>query len=198
MGMMMLAAVLEQAGYAVRLLDANAIRRPRTTDEIVQAAEEFRPAVIGMTLVTPLVKEAYRLAAALRGCGAKLLAGGPHATLLPDEPLEHGFDAVVAGEGEPTIVEAVEALLGRLPAEPVQGLVYRAADGTIRVNEPRPPVADLDSLPPPARHLVPADRLRPRRRRSALLDLHLARLPGALRVLLRRAVRQEVPLPLGR
>jgi anaerobic magnesium-protoporphyrin IX monomethyl ester cyclase len=199
MGMLMLAAVLERAGHEVRLLDANAAGRKRTRAEIVKIAADMRPDVIGMTLVTPLVKEAYQLASELRGCGAKLLAGGPHATLLPEEPLNHGFDAVVVGEGEPTVVEAVEALLNAsngeavdrgdlaesvcyretsssaisvlaapevlcrqnaatIALEQVRGLVFRRADGSIRHNELRPPVADLDALPPPARHLVdPSD-----------------------------------------
>jgi anaerobic magnesium-protoporphyrin IX monomethyl ester cyclase len=138
----------------VRLLDANAANRRFSTDQIVATAAEMRPDVIGITLVTPLIREAYRLAAALRPCGAKLLAGGPHATLLPDEPLEYGFDAVVVGEGELTVVEAIEAVLGRLPKESVKGLVYRNENGSIRRNEARPPIADLDSLPAPARHLV--------------------------------------------
>jgi len=154
MGLTMLASVLEKAGNEVHLLDANAADRRRTTAAIVEEAASLRPDIIGATLLTPLVKEAYRLAEKLRGCGAKLIAGGPHATLLPEEPLEHGFDAVVAGEGEPTIVEAVEALLGRLPLGSVQGLVYRTPGGSIEHNEPRPPVADLDTLPVPARHLV--------------------------------------------
>jgi radical SAM superfamily enzyme YgiQ (UPF0313 family) len=158
MGMLMLAAVLEKAGHEVRLLDANAAGRRLSAADIVAAAAEMRPDVIGMTLVTPLVKEAYRLAESLRGCGAKLIAGGPHATLLPDEPLGHGFDAVVVGEGEPTVVEAVEAVLGRAPLDAVKGLACRGGDGLVRRNEPRPPVADLDSLPAPARHLIdPAD-----------------------------------------
>jgi anaerobic magnesium-protoporphyrin IX monomethyl ester cyclase len=156
MGMLMLAAVLERAGHSVRLLDANAANHRLTADEIAAIAAEMRPEVIGVTLVTPLVKEAYRLAESLRSCGAKLIAGGPHATLLPDEPLEHGFDAVVVGEGEPTVVEAVEAVLGRAALDGVNGLVYRGADGRTCHNQPRPPVADLDSLPPPARHLVDA------------------------------------------
>jgi anaerobic magnesium-protoporphyrin IX monomethyl ester cyclase len=156
MGMMMLAAVLERAGHEVRLMDANAQARRRTSEQIIAEAEAWRPDVIGMTLVTPLVKEAYRLAAGLKSCRARLIAGGPHATLLPDEPLEHGFDAVVVGEGEPTVVEAVEAVLGRLPPEDVLGLVYRNAEGEISRNRPRPPPADLDALPPPARHLVDA------------------------------------------
>jgi anaerobic magnesium-protoporphyrin IX monomethyl ester cyclase len=158
MGMLMLAAVLQRAGHQVHLLDANAANHRLSTEQIVEHAAAMCPDVIGMTLVTPLIREAYRLAAALRPCGARLIAGGPHATLLPDEPLDNGFDAVVAGEGEPTVVEAVEAVLGRRSMQSVKGLVYRGPDGRIQQNEPRPPVADLDSLPAPARHLVnPAD-----------------------------------------
>lgn len=158
MGMLMLAAVLEKAGCQVHLLDANAANHRLTTDEIVDIAMAMHPDVIGITLLTPLMKEAYRLAAALRPCGAKLIGGGPHATLLPDEPLDNGFDAVVVGEGEPTIVEAIEAVLGRIPLESVNGLAYRGNDGRVQQNEPRPPIADLDSLPAPARHLInPAD-----------------------------------------
>ena len=154
MALMMLAAVLEKAGHHVHLLDANGAGRRRTTADIVEEAARLRPDVIGVTLLTPLVKEAYQLASSLRGCGVKLIAGGPHATLLPEEPLENGFDAVVVGEGEPTIVEAVQAVRGQTPIDSVKGLVYRTPDGQIKHNEPRPPVADLDTLPEPARHLV--------------------------------------------
>jgi radical SAM superfamily enzyme YgiQ (UPF0313 family) len=151
---MMLGAVLEKEGYEVHLLDSNAANARLSSALVVEHVQRLRPDVIGMTLLTPLIKEAYHLASQLRGCGAKLLAGGPHATLLPEEPVAHGFDANVVGEGEPTIVEAIEALLGRRPLETVLGLVYRAANGRIERNAPRPLVADLDSLPLPARHLV--------------------------------------------
>jgi len=146
--------VLEKAGCEVQLVDANAAIRKCTTADIVERARHLKPDVIGMTLLTPLVKEAYRLAHSLRDCGAKLLAGGPHATLLPEEALAHGFDAAVVGEGELTVVEAVEAVLGRRPVESVLGMVYRDTDGQVRGNPSRPLVADLDSLPLPARHLV--------------------------------------------
>ncbi len=153
----MLGAVLEGAGHEVRLLDANATARKRSSEEITRVAHAERPDVIGVTLVTPIAREAYRLASLLSGSGAKLLAGGPHATLLPEEPLEHGFDATVVGEGEPTIVEAVRALTGQMPKEQVAGWVYRDDEGRIVHGAARPPVADLDALPAPARHLVDAD-----------------------------------------
>jgi radical SAM superfamily enzyme YgiQ (UPF0313 family) len=156
MGLLMLAAVLEKAGHTVHVVDANATNRRRTSSEIVDLAKEIRPDVVGMTLVTPLVKEAYRLATCLRESGMTLLAGGPHATLLPEEPLDYGFDAVLVGEGEPAIVAAIDAMRGRTSKETVPGLVYRRADGCVQHNAPPPPVADLDALPAPARHLVKA------------------------------------------
>ncbi|MDM8007809.1 MAG: radical SAM protein [Phycisphaerae bacterium] len=152
--LMMLGAVLEQAGIEVRLMDANAAANRRDSEEIVRLASGFRPQVIGMTLLTPLVRESYRLAGLLRQTGARLLAGGPHATILPEEPLSHGFDAVVVGEGESTILDAVMSLAGRLPRHEVLGWVYRDNDGSIRRTDSRPVVTDLDTLPFPARHLV--------------------------------------------
>jgi len=151
---MMLGAVLEQAGIEVRLLDANAVANKRDSEEIVRLASEFKPQVIGMTLLTPLIRESYRLAGMLRQTGARLLAGGPHATILPEEALSYGFDAVVVAEGENIIVDAVMSLIGRLPRHEVLGWVYRDDDGAIRQTDPRPVVTDLDTLPLPARHLV--------------------------------------------
>jgi len=157
-GLTMVGAALEQAGFEVRLLDANAARRPQTSEQITRFASQWKPQVIGMTLVTPLVLESYRLAAMLRQTGALLLAGGPHATILPDEPLSHGFDAVVIGEGEPAAVEAVKALVGLMPKHEVKGWAYLGPDGTVCRTDDRPREPDLDSLPIPARHLVdPAD-----------------------------------------
>lgn len=153
-GLLALGAVLERAGHEVHLLDANAVHARRTSEEIAAAAAALRPDVVGVTLLTPLAKEAYRLARLLRGSGAKLLAGGPHATLLPEEPLAHGFDAVATGEGEPVVDAAIRALAGGLPGAGVPGLVYRDAGGTIQRSAPHPPPANLDDLPFPARHLA--------------------------------------------
>lgn len=155
-GPLMLGAVLERAGHEVHVLDANAVDHRITSEEIAARARELKPDVIGVTILTPLVKEAYRLASLLRDTGAKLIAGGPHVTLVPEEPLEHGFDAVGVGEGEPYIDGAVRALMGEVPFEQVPGLLFRDASGAIRSTGPCPPPADLDALPFPARHLANA------------------------------------------
>ncbi len=154
MGILMLAAVLDKPGYDVRILDANAAGNKRTSEQIIRFVQEIKPDVIGMTLVTPLIREAYKLAQGLKEQGAILLAGGPHATLVPEEPLSKGFDAVVKGEGEPIIEDAVKALLGEMPKENVNGWVYKDTGGQIRHTGSKIMVRNIDDLPYPARHMV--------------------------------------------
>jgi len=57
----------------------------------------------------------YRVARAAKERGAIVIAGGIHATILPEEPFEFGADAVCVGNGDlifPTIVK--DALSGKL------------------------------------------------------------------------------------
>jgi len=157
LGILMLAAVLGEAGYDVRILDANAQNNRKNVEGLVLTAESIKPDIIGMTLLTSLIREAYDLASKLKSPDVKLLAGGPHATILPEEALANGFDAVVEGEGEAVIVEAVEALLGLRSMEDVPGWRYIDGEGRIKRTGPKPPIIDLDSLPSPARHLVSQD-----------------------------------------
>lgn len=158
LGLLMLGAVLEQAGHEVHVLDANAVYHRRSSEDVAEAARQLRPDVVGVTVLTPIAREAYRLAGLLRGSGAKLLAGGPHATLVPEEPLAHGFDAVVLGEGELVVDAAVKALMRARPWEGTPGLLYRDEAGTVQRTGPCHPPEELDALPFPARHLAePAD-----------------------------------------
>jgi radical SAM superfamily enzyme YgiQ (UPF0313 family) len=151
---MMLGAVLKNEGFDVFLLDANAERNPHTSEEIVQKAQEIKPSVIGITLVTPLIKEAYRLASLLKKSGFKLIAGGPHATLLPEEPLRHGFDITVVGEGESRIIDAVNIISGRIDPKAVNGIYYLDDRKNIQKTEPADFISNLDELPFPARNLI--------------------------------------------
>ncbi len=70
------------------------------TDEIVEPVDLERPAdLIAITCNTPGANHAYRLADAFRQRGRKVVLGGPHVTVLPEEALAHA-DAVVVGEAE--------------------------------------------------------------------------------------------------
>src|SRR5262249_24825027 len=70
------------------------------TDEIVQRVDfDRRVDLVGITANTPAAPHAYFLAREFRRRGVPVVIGGPHATLLPEEVVEHA-DAVVIGEGE--------------------------------------------------------------------------------------------------
>jgi len=156
LGLLNIARILEDAGHEVRVLDANAAKRKMNIPDIVQYAQHMKPDIIGISLLTSFIKSAYQLVAELKkdGVKAKLLAGGPHATIVPEEPLAYGFDAAVNGEGEATIIEAVQGLQGHLSKDQVKGWSYRNTEGKYIRTEPRPPIHNLDDLPLPARHKV--------------------------------------------
>ena len=103
------------------------------TDEIVQPVRFDLPCdLVGITANTPAAPHAYRLAAAFRARGKKVVIGGPHATLLPEEVLRHA-DAVVVGEAElvwATLLEDFER--GRLQAR------YQSRDFPGLVDMPAP------------------------------------------------------------
>jgi radical SAM superfamily enzyme YgiQ (UPF0313 family) len=57
--------------------------------------------VVAISSFTAMIKDAYRLAARYRAVGTKVLLGGLHVALCPDEAASHA-DAIVVGEGEPS------------------------------------------------------------------------------------------------
>lgn len=77
-----------------------------------------------------------------------LVAGGPHATIVPDEPLAHGFRWVIRGEGEEALVELADVIDGRRAAADVAGLSW-IDRGMVRHNAERPFLTELDRLASP-------------------------------------------------
>ena len=83
--------------------------------------------------------------------GCRTVLGGVHPTVRPGEVLaEESVDLVVRGEGERTMSELAS---GARPEE-VDGVSYRSG-GEVVHNAERELIADLDSLPFPAYHLLP-------------------------------------------
>ena len=72
------------------------------TDELVEQVRFDRPAdLVGITAPTPSALHAYALADEWRRRRVPVVIGGPHATALPEEAVQHA-DAVVVGEAEDT------------------------------------------------------------------------------------------------
>ena len=100
--------------------------------------------------MTSQVGTVKRLVQALKPLSCNLVAGGIHASILPKETLEMGFDLCVVGEGEQTLVQLLKALENKSSLE-IPGVWSERF-------KPRELIADLDTLPMPAWDLVPVEK----------------------------------------
>jgi anaerobic magnesium-protoporphyrin IX monomethyl ester cyclase len=122
------ASYLELHGHQVRIFDE------LVGDNVVDELEYYRPDIAGITAVTPLAQDAYRLVRHLKGRGIRTVMGGVHAKFLPDEALENGVDIVATGAGETAMLKIV-----------TDGVERGVVDGPLPKN--------LDDFPKPSRHL---------------------------------------------
>jgi radical SAM superfamily enzyme YgiQ (UPF0313 family) len=137
-----LAASLRAAGHDVALYDASAPFASKDHAEIRARVAAFEPDLVGLHVKTLHAQPAYALARDLEGF--TLVAGGPHATIVPDELLAQGFQYVVRGEGEDVLVE----LASGKPRGDIAGLSF-VERGMRRHNPTRPFLMDLDRLAAP-------------------------------------------------
>jgi anaerobic magnesium-protoporphyrin IX monomethyl ester cyclase len=160
LGILKVAAVLEQEGVKVELLDLSGV----TNYEEAVAAHIQRSPVecFGITATTPQMPAATSIHATIRRLrpSARIILGGPHVTLVSAaakqerkrsvlgrasravKQLTAMFDVLVTGDGEVAVFQALQ------PSPP------RLVDG----DDPRSHYfltnASLEQLPFPARHLV--------------------------------------------
>jgi radical SAM superfamily enzyme YgiQ (UPF0313 family) len=125
---------------------------PPTAREEALFAERIRaidPALVGLSVTSPYVETARRLSASVRRAGsARILWGGIHPTIFPEESLAEA-DEICVGEAEGALVERVAALRDGGDHRRIANLWVREAGRVFR-NPLRPLVGDLDALPFPA------------------------------------------------
>lgn len=111
--------------------------------------------LVGFSTTTATTPVAYSMAERVRRLGIPTVIGGPHATFLPDEGLEH-CDFVVRREGQETMLELVKALEGDADVADIAGLSYHDALGEPAHNPNRPPCPPeaFEELPAPALDLI--------------------------------------------
>ncbi len=160
LGTRYLAAVLRQHGYSVELAPFSTAG---DMDTVVWRAQLARPRLVGLSIIFQYrAPEFLTLATDLRRVlpEVHITAGGHFPTfaasdLLRDYPV---LDSVVRGEGEFTLLELAQRLESPETWSKIPGLSFRR-DGRIVENPSRPLVADLDSLPFPARDTPPQHHL---------------------------------------
>jgi radical SAM superfamily enzyme YgiQ (UPF0313 family) len=141
-------------GHEVRILD---LRLRRTSLEACVA--EFRPDVLGLTGYSMHVLRMKELA---RQCKrllpeCRVVVGGHHATLLPEDFFVEFVDFVAAGEGISSFRSLLASIEKNEACDKIPGLWCRT-DGNIFSFGGTPPAFAIDELPMPNRDLLSSQR----------------------------------------
>ena len=156
MGMLMLAAVAQQRGYRVHLIDA---KGPGiTVDEVAARIEALRPDYLGLSATTISITNAARIAERVKHTLPEVttIVGGAHVSAVPERTLTAfpSLDYGISGEGEVALFALLDRLEAGAPVDDLPGLAHRS--GALVMANPRAPyIDDLDSLPAPAWDLLP-------------------------------------------
>ncbi|MEK7699909.1 MAG: cobalamin-dependent protein, partial [Planctomycetota bacterium] len=139
--------------------------------EISKTLERCQPDLVGITVMTPKAASAFTIASLvkkrLKGC--RVVFGGPHATLMPEEILKNTSDVdfVISGEGENVLLELVNILSARnrdtqtahhegdvMPDISKLGGISYCCNGKRVHQSARRFIDDLDTLPLPDREAL--------------------------------------------
>src|SRR5689334_17156265 len=160
LGILKVAAVLEQEGLAVEMLDLSGVSNYE--DALSAHLQSSTSPCFGITATTPQMPATTKIQETIRRLrpSARIILGGPHVTLVyaaakherkrsilgrASRAVKHltaMFDVLVTGDGEVAVFEALQ------PSPP------RIVDGDDSKSQYFLSNASLEQLPFPARHLV--------------------------------------------
>ncbi|MFA6312978.1 MAG: radical SAM protein [Sterolibacterium sp.] len=148
LGLEYLGAGLKLDGHVVELLDA------RLTPDIESACRRFQPQVVGLTGYTSQLNIVKDIAARLKATfpNVRVVVGGHHATVQPNDLNTPAIDAVVIGEGVFALRETVHAIEAGDSFLDIKGVAVPTPEG-MRFGPPRR-YTDLNELPFPDRSLT--------------------------------------------
>src|SRR3989449_136344 len=138
LALLALAPIAEQRGLAVDIVDSTI--EPRYRERIIEQLSDT--VCVGISIVTgPMIEEAIEIAMAVK-CArpdVPVILGGWHPSTLAEQSLKAPYvDVVVKGQGEITFGQILDRLVSGRTMEGINGCSYRADNGRIVHNAPRP------------------------------------------------------------
>ncbi len=142
------------------ILDENFIRFGSSLADVRRRIEYFKPDVVGMSClfssVFPMVREVCQEVKRIDP-DIITITGGTYPTFMPEYCLsEPSLDLIALGEGETTMQDIIRRVNQGKPISDIDGLAYKD-NGDVIVNAKTKYIEDLDSIPFPARDLLPME-----------------------------------------
>lgn len=155
LGLASLASMMKQRNYEVKVID---LSFDETWDQICSLKENG--AIYGISFTSSLYSNTEKCIQIIRGkdTNSKIVLGGPHASVLPEETLKDmDADVVCIGESETSFPLVVEALANGGDLKAIKGIAFKD-NHKIIVTLEMDKIQDLDSLPIPDQTLFPYER----------------------------------------
>ncbi len=125
-------------------------------DDLEVINDSHETTVLGISFFTTQLWEISDLVKSLREKYKNkvlFIAGGPHPTGDPEGTLNMGFDLVVRGEGEETLIDILINVKNNKNLNEVKGIAYLGKDGKLILTKKRKKI-DLNKYPPlPSKHI---------------------------------------------
>jgi magnesium-protoporphyrin IX monomethyl ester (oxidative) cyclase len=170
LGLAYIGAVLEEAGHKVEILDTIAlnwktpikikgrIHLGQKWEDISDDIKRSKPDAVGISCpFSCQSRNDHKVAELVKAydTDVPVIMGGAHPSTLPKSVLQdQNVDYVVIGEGELTMLNLLKTLSKGASFNEIDGFAYREKGKTV-INPKKKFIEDIDSLPLPARHLLP-------------------------------------------
>ncbi len=152
LGILYICSHLRSKGLGVEVFDSTFSSR----QELLDLLQKGPPSILGVYANLMTRPNAVEILRAAKEFGWQTVVGGPEAGAYVEQYLSAGADVVVIGEGELTLQELVPAMQSRAfeSLHRIDGIAFRAADGTVVRTKPREQIKDIDAQPWPARESI--------------------------------------------
>ncbi len=158
-GLAAVAAVLRKEGHEVEIYSQDLHHYPDSHLTKYLNRNEFD--VVGVSIIAGYYqyRKLLTISEAINKSGKRpyYIIGGHGPSPEPEFFLKKtGADAAIIGEGEVTVIELLKALEQSKPLKGIKGIAYQE-NGKVIINERRPLIKDIDSIPFPAYDLFPME-----------------------------------------
>jgi len=147
-----IASYLKSHGFSVKIL-ALGQDTPLSPARLEELVRSFRPALVGLSAYQRTMLYVVGLARFMKSVDnrIKVAIGGPQATFMPSEALNHmpDIDYICLSSGEVTLLQVAQAVENGSPFSNLLGVSYKDAEGVVHDTGELEGVADLDQYPSP-------------------------------------------------
>lgn len=152
LGLLYLSAWLKQHDYQPEVIDSTFMRPSDWLEAVRTSKPDVLACYANLMTKVKLLELVQKVRSVLPEC--VLVAGGPDVSYNAENYLQAGFDVIISGEGEQSLLELVQALKQTKDLADIPGISY-LAEGKLVENPAREKMRHLADLPFPDRAAIP-------------------------------------------